>query len=65
MKSKIEKINVERVFNIGNYQSIRFAVEVSTECCDSHSDLRRLFDNTLTELEKCYDDIMKERAQKK
>lgn len=62
MSCKIEKISVERVFNLGNYQTIRFGMEVSVEDRTT-KDIKMCYDAALTAIEKSFNDIMLERKQ--
>lgn len=59
---KIEKITIERVFNIGNYQTIRFGMEVSTAIDGNNQQaVTAVFDRALTATETAFNDIMRER----
>ena len=63
MNQKIEKITVERVFNIGNYQTIRFGLEVSVEGCETRQDITQAYHTGLNAVETAFNDIMTERQQ--
>lgn len=63
MNQKIEKITVERVFNIGNYQTIRFGLEVSVEGCETQQDITRAYHTGLNAVETAFNDIMTERKR--
>lgn len=60
----ITKVTVERVFNIGNYQSIRFGMEVSVNLEMSNArDIKSVYDRALTATEQSFNQIMSERRQ--
>lgn len=61
--AKIEKITVERVFNIGNYQTIRFGMEVSTEGLKNQEAVTDAYNRCLLAVETAFNDIMSERRQ--
>lgn len=60
---KIEKITVERVFNIGNYQTVRFGMEVSTACLNNQECVTDVYNRCLCSVETAFNDIMIERQQ--
>ena len=64
IQGKVTKITVERVFNIGNYQTVRFGMEVSADVDsgDAHA-IRELYDRALTVTEQSFNDIMLERQR--
>lgn len=62
---KIEKITVERVFNIGNYQTIRFGLEVTPnqEEVSTQEGVAQAYNRVLYAVENSFDKIMAERQQ--
>lgn len=62
--ARVTKITVERVFNIGNYQTVRFGMEVSADVdsVDAQA-IRELYDSALTVTELSFNDIMTERQR--
>lgn len=60
----VTKITVERVFNIGNYQTIRFGMEFSTAIDGNNQQaVTDVFDRALTATEQSFNQIMEERRQ--
>lgn len=62
---KIEKITVERVFNIGNYQTIRFGLEVTPnpEEVSTQEGVAQAYNRALYAVENSFNKIMSERQQ--
>lgn len=63
MEFEIKKISVERVFNIGNYQTIRFGMEVATEGIGTNEEVTTMFKKCLAGVENSFNEIMAERSQ--
>ena len=63
--AKIEKISVERVFNIGNYQTIRFGLEVTPnpEEVATPEGVAKTYNRALCAVENSFNAIMQERQQ--
>lgn len=62
--ARVTKITVERVFNIGNYQTVRFGMEVSADVDSGDAQaIRELYDSALTVTELSFNDIMTERQR--
>lgn len=59
--AKIEKITVERVFNIGNYQTIRFGMEVSTEELTTQEAVTNQYHAALDNIEIAFNQIAEQR----
>ena len=62
---KVEKISVERVFNIGNYQTIRFGLEVTPnpEEVATPEGVAQTYNRALCAVENSFNQIMTERQQ--
>ena len=63
MIKSVDKITVERVFNIGNYQTIRFGMEVSVEDLNSQEAVTDAYERCLTATETAFNDIMIQRQK--
>lgn len=59
--AKIEKITVERVFNIGDYQTIRFGMEVSTEELTTQEAVTNQYRAALDNIETAFNQIAEQR----
>lgn len=62
---RIEKITVERVFNIGNYQTIRFGLEVTPnpEEVSTPEGVEQAYNRALYAVENSFNKIMAEKNQ--
>ena len=62
---KVEKITVERVFNIGNFQTIRFGLEVTPnpEEVATPEGVAQTYNRALCAVENSFNAIMQERQQ--
>lgn len=63
--AKIEKITVERVFNVGNYQTIRFGLEVTPnpEEVSTPEGVKETYNRALYAVENSFNMIMKEKEK--
>lgn len=63
--AKVEKITAERVFNIGNYQTIRFGLEVTPDPVEvaTPEGLKESYNRALCAIEGSFNAIMSERKQ--
>lgn len=61
--AKIEKITIERVFNVGNYQTIRFGMEVTPNPDEvaTPEGVTETYNRALCAVENSFNEIMTER----
>lgn len=65
MIKSVDKITVERVFNVGNYQTIRFGMEVTPTPLNNVNqiDVTDIYNRCLCAVETAFNSIMKGRQQ--
>lgn len=62
---KIERVTVERVFNIGNYQTVRFGMEVAVEIGNKQEEVTRVFKTSLEAVEVAFNQIAAKREEER
>lgn len=63
MEFEVTRMTCERVFNIGNYQSIRLSIEADVASVKNHQEVKEMYGKLLNELETSYNELMMERQQ--
>lgn len=57
--NKITKITIERVFNIGNYQSVRLSMEVQTDDVKTQKDVERVYNTANNSILQAFETLKK------
>lgn len=57
--NKITKISIERVFNLGSYQSVRLSMEVQTDEVKTQRDVERVYNTANNSILQAFETLKK------